>query len=126
MVNPVTTTVSINRLQIYARHGVFPQETKVGNIFEVTVLLTIDATSAIMDDSLDGTVNYADAVEIIQQTMSVPSKLLEHVAGRIIDALTTRFPNIISGEVTVAKPAPPISAQMDSVAVTLKWNNKET
>ena len=53
--------------------------------------------------------------------MATPSQLLEHVAGRIIRALSTRFPQIEGGTVTVAKLTPPFKCQMSAVSVSLSF-----
>lgn len=117
----ITTTIHINGLRLFARHGVMPQEKVVGNEFEINVLLNIRADEAIENDDISATVNYAVVVDIIKQQMEQPSRLLENVAGRIRKALVEEFPQIESGEVTVAKLAPPIAEQMNYVAVTIKW-----
>lgn len=117
----MTGTVEINELRLYARHGVMEQERTVGNEFTVSVHLRYPMHRAILDDELDGTLNYAEAVEVIRREMSVPSALLEHVAGRIHSALISRWPLIEGGMIRVAKITPPIPAQMRDVAVRIDF-----
>lgn len=114
-------TVEINGLRIFARHGVLPQERQVGNLFEVSAHLVYPMDRALEHDDLDGTLNYAEATEVITDVMSVPSALIEHVAMRIKNALTDRFPLIEGGSIRVAKITPPISAELDSVAIKIEW-----
>lgn len=125
-------TIEIDRMRLYAFHGVMEQETRVGNFFEVSASLTYPVTicSALhsqnpealpVDDELANTVNYAEVAEIIKQEMSTPSKLLEHVAARIRAAILSRYPIITSGHLKVAKITPPIGAQMRSASITLRW-----
>lgn len=115
-------TIEINRLQIYAHHGVMHQELVIGNEFEVSVKLLYPAEDAIKNDNLGATLNYAEACDEIKRVMAQPSALLENVCGRLHNALCSRFPLIKSGTVKVAKLKPPISgAQMESVAVELTW-----
>lgn len=116
-----TVTIRINRLRLYARHGVEAQERVVGNMFEVDLELDYPATAAVALDRLDGTLNYAEAVDTVKEVMAEPSALLEHVCGRLRDALMERWPAISRGTVTVAKLSPPISAPLGSVSVTLRW-----
>ncbi len=118
---PFDTTIEINGLRLYARHGVMEQERLVGNEFEVTVHLKASVDEALTDDDLSATINYADVVELIRQLMSQPSRLLEHVAYRIKCAITDRYPKVIAGMIRVAKLTPPIPADMDSVAVVIRW-----
>ncbi len=118
--NAMTLTVEINNLRLQAHHGVMPQEQKIGNTFEVTVHLSYTPTQPISDD-LSGTINYADVVDIIKHEMAITSQLLEHVAWRIYKHLTTDYPQITGGTVSVAKLTPPITAQMQSAAVRISW-----
>jgi len=114
-------TIEINGLRVFARHGVLAQERQVGNLFEVTAHLVYPMEEAMRRDDLDGTLNYADAVEVIRREMSVSSALLENVAMRIKAALVARFPLIESGWIRVAKITPPIAVELDSVAIKIEW-----
>lgn len=118
----MTAVIEIEGLRIRARHGVLPQERLVGNVFEVSVSLEYPpALKAMETDDVADTLNYADAVAIINKVMAEPSDLLEHVAGRIHKALTTAYPAIASGRITVAKPAPPIPACLAAARFTLEF-----
>lgn len=117
-----STTIEVNKLLVHAHHGVMVQERCVGNTFEVTVHVDYPATPAVANDDLDATLNYAEVVDLIKHEMAVPSLLLEHVAGRIKDALLISYPKITSGMVRVAKLTPPIpGSQLESVAIVLHW-----
>lgn len=117
-------TVEINRLRLYARHGVGEQERRVGNLFEVSVSMELparDAMDAIAWDSLGGAANYADIAQAVKDQMEIPSQLLEHVAGRIIGDLRERFHQAAAISVRVEKLTPPMGLQMAGAAVTLRW-----
>lgn len=116
-----STYISVDRLKVFARHGVFAQETTVGNEFEVSVRLRVNVPQAMADDELDGTVSYADVVDIIKREMAIPSRLLEHVASRIARAIDQTFPAVKGGTLTVAKLHPPIAAQMAGASFTIEW-----
>lgn len=117
------TTIEINSLRIHAFHGVMEQEKRVGNIFEVSASLQAGISSeAYINDSLEGTVNYALVIDIIKQEMGIPSKLLENVAYRIKTAISNHFPQIKHGKIKIAKLQPPIpNIDIQSVAVTIDW-----
>ena len=77
-------TISIHRFKVYSHHGVMQQERTVGGWFYVSLDVVTDVLpSAYLNDSLDGTVNYARLAEVIAQEMEIPSNLLEHVAHRL-------------------------------------------
>ncbi|MDE7032774.1 MAG: dihydroneopterin aldolase, partial [Muribaculaceae bacterium] len=54
-----SATIEINRLKVYAYHGVGDQETKVGNDFEVSVHLEYPCDYAMKTDRLGFTLSYA-------------------------------------------------------------------
>ena len=117
----MTATIEINRLRIRALHGVLIQERIAGNIFEVTVHLHYPIEDAINSDNLNDTLNYAKAVDIIKAEMDKPSQLLEHVVGRIKASLLKHFPEISGSMIKLAKVTPPISTQLESVAIKIEW-----
>ncbi len=114
-------TIEINRLRLNARHGVLEQERTIGNTFEVTVHLHYPIGVAMQYDNLNTTINYADVVQLIKDEMEIPSLLLENIAYRIKTKATTQYPKISGGYIKVAKIAPPISAQLESVAISIRW-----
>ena len=117
----MTTRISLNRLRFHAFHGVMEQERRVGNDFEVSLTVDYPFEKALTSDNLDHTLNYALLYDVIATEMQQPSKLLEHVAGRIIRAVKAQFPLVKGGTISVAKLTPPIKGQMESVAVTVEF-----
>lgn len=113
--------IQIEKLRVYAYHGVGPQEARVGNEFEVDVLLEIPCPQAVVTDSLAHTLDYGKIVQIVESEMAERSQLLEHVASRIQRSLITEYPAITGGKVSVWKLQPPIKAQLDRVGFTLEW-----
>ena len=115
-------TVSVDRLRLYARHGVSDQERRVGNMFEVSI--AVECPSAIegaSTDDLSQTISYADLVEIIRSEMTVPARPTEHAAWRIVRRVSARFPAVTAGSVTVSKLTPPCGAEMAAASVTIAW-----
>jgi dihydroneopterin aldolase len=51
--------------------------------------------------------------------MHQPSKLLEHLAGRILDRIMTEFPQISSLRVSVSKMNPPVNGDMEKASIVL-------
>jgi dihydroneopterin aldolase len=103
-------TITLDSLRFYAYHGAEPQEAIVGAWYTVDISMKADVTDAILNDNLSGTINYAKVTEIIKQQMQIRSALLEHVAGRIANALLNGFPAINSLTVKVCKQNPPVCA----------------
>ena len=118
--NADTLRITLRDMQFYAYHGVLPQEQEVGGNYLVSVTLDLcDTHEAVYADSLDGTVNYALVQQVVSQIMATPSKLLEHVAGRIARRLFSMDLRIRHAEVSVTKCCPPIAGSTGSATCTL-------
>ena len=72
-------------------------------------------------DNLDNTLDYAALYEIIHREMEIPSRLLEHVAGRIIRAIRSAFPLVEGGILSISKQKPPISGDIEGASVIVEW-----
>ncbi|MBQ8501336.1 MAG: dihydroneopterin aldolase [Bacteroides sp.] len=116
--------IFLRNLRFHAYHGVGGQETVVGNEFGVDLRLRVDISRAAMTDNVADTVSYADVYEAVKAEMSVPSKLLEHVAGRIVHRLLDEFPSIEAVELTLAKRNPPMGADVEAAGVVLQVERK--
>lgn len=114
--------IYLNHISVYAYHGVSPQETKVGNTFLIDLKLKVDLRPAIDSDDLSDTVNYADVYRAVSEEMAINSKLLEHVAGRIVRRLFAGFPTIEAIEIRLSKQNPPMGADIASAGVELYCN----
>lgn len=115
----MTTQIELKEMKFYAFHGVLPQESIVGNTFVVDLLLTADLAQAIQSDFLEDTINYAEVFEVVKAEMEIPSKLLEHVAGRILSSLKENFPQLQKVHLKLAKLNPPFSGEVHSTSVIL-------
>lgn len=113
----MTTKINLKDMRFHAHHGVMPQETIVGNDFIVNLTITAPLDKALESDSLDDTINYASIYEIVKEEMKIPSKLLEHVAGRIIKSLKENFDNLEEISLELAKLNPPFGADVKSASV---------
>jgi len=112
-------TITLDNLRFYAYHGAEPQEAIVGAWYTVSIAMKADVSDAIFSDNLSGTINYAKVAAIIKQQMEIRSALLEHVAGRIAQALLSEFASLVSVTVTVCKENPPVGIPCKSSSFTL-------
>lgn len=115
----MTTKIELEAMKFYAYHGVMPQEKKVGNNFVVNLVLTASLEQAVRSDELDDTINYAAVYDVVKEQMEIPSKLIEHAAGRILQALKEHFPQLTAVELKLAKLNPPFGGDVYSAAVIL-------
>ena len=113
--------ISVNRIKVYAYHGVSPQERTVGADFYVTVSALVEVeASAWQDDQLEGTADYSRFVSIVRREMAVPSNLLEHVASRIASAVLAECSSVQKVCVTIEKENPPLGVLCDGVSVKIE------
>jgi len=115
--------ISINGMEFHAFHGCFKEEQMIGNTFIVDVCLETNTTEAEESDDLRKTVNYAFVYELVKKEMEITSRLIEHVARRILDSIIITFPQITSAELKVSKMNPPVGGKVDRVMVTLKYRS---
>ena len=83
-----------------------------------------DIRKAVENDRLEDTVNYGEIYEVVRQEMEVASDLLEHVAGRIVRAVSDKFPEFVRFSVRVSKQMPPVGGCVQWSRVTLNFNNE--
>lgn len=117
--------IEIEGMHFYAYHGHFEAEQIVGNDFIVNLEMQVDCSKAADSDNLDDALNYQAVYTLIQNEMVIKSRLLEHVAKRILDALFAEFPNLQNAKVKVSKMNPPMGGEIEKVSVTLERQGKK-
>ncbi len=111
--------IEIEGMHFYAYHGHFETEQIVGNDFIVDLQINTDCNKAALSDNLDDALNYQAVYTLVKKEMAIKSRLLENVAIRILDALSSEFPNIKNAKVKVSKMNPPMGGEIEKVSVTL-------
>ena len=96
------------------------QERQVGGDFLLTLRVDYPLARAMESDNVADTLNYAMLFDLAKREMDVPSQLLEHVAGRIVKAITTAFPEVTSIDLELTKLNPPMGADCDGAGIFLK------
>lgn len=113
--------ITINRIKVYAYHGVSPQERTVGAGFYVTVSAYVEVeASAWQDDQLEGTADYSRFVSIVRREMAIASNLLEHVVSRIASAVLEECPSVMKVCVAIEKENPPLGVLCEGVSVKME------
>lgn len=122
----MSSKIYLRNVRFHAFHGVLPQEGIVGNDYLVNLVLDYDFSSAMKTDDLQGTLNYAEVYQKVREEMAVPSKLLEHVAGRIAHRLFSDFSEIQKLQLSITKVNPPMGADSDGAGVEVVLTNDKT
>jgi len=111
--------IQIEGMEFYSFHGHYREEQIVGNKFLVDLTIETDMTGPSESDNLKDAVNYQQAYEIVKLQMENKSHLLEHIAGRILDALYNEMKGIKKATVRVSKMNPPMGGKIHSVSVVI-------
>jgi dihydroneopterin aldolase len=111
--------IKIENMEFYSFHGHFKEERIVGNKFLVDLTIETDMELPAASDNLKDAVNYQRVYEIVKSQMEVKSHLLEHIAGRILDAIYTEMRGIEKITVKVSKMNPPMGGKIGSVSILL-------
>ncbi|MEW5845496.1 MAG: dihydroneopterin aldolase [Bacteroidota bacterium] len=112
--------IEIENMEFYAYHGCFKEEQVVGNQFQVSILIEADTQAAQKSDNLNDTINYQIVYNLIKKEMQQKSKLLEHVAERIVSAVHENFSDAKRVWVKVSKLNPPLGGKIEKVSVSLE------
>lgn len=118
------SSIFINNLRLYAFHGVLPQERVVGGDYSVDLRVHYNISRAIETDRLEDTISYADLCALIQREMAQPSALLEHVAGRMAQAIIRAYPQVEKIWIRITKQNPPMGADCDGAGVEIEIENE--
>lgn len=112
--------VGIQGCRFFAYHGFYPEEQKTGNEFVVDIEVEMPAR-AIDSDEIDNTVNYERLFEIASYEMQITSKLLETVAGRILNAVISEFDFIETAKVSLKKYNLPVKGEVNNSIIELTY-----
>ena len=95
--------VYVENIQVYAYHGCLPEETLIGSDYRVDVWVEGDLSVSAVSDQLEDTVDYVTLCACVREEMATPSKLLEHVAQRILDRIFEASAQVSLANIKVAK-----------------------
>lgn len=113
--------IHLRQVRFHAFHGVMPQERQVGADFVLDLRVGYPLQQAMQSDEVADTLNYAVLYDLVAREMQQPSKLLEHVAGRIAEAIGKAFPQVTSIDLELTKQNPPMGADCEGASVEIHW-----
>ena len=73
--------IHVENLEVFANHGVFPEETRLGQKFLLSLTMYVDARPAGKDDCLEESVHYGEVSAFMTRWMQENTrKLIESAA----------------------------------------------
>ena len=113
--------IAIEGLEVFANHGVFPEENKLGQKFVVSVTLYTDTRRAGETDDLSASIHYGEAAHAIDEFMRVHTfKLIETAAESVAAMLLDRYPGAYGARVKLEKPWAPVGLPLRTVSVEIE------
>ena len=112
--------IEVKGIKLYAYHGCLNEEGSIGGHYRVDVGVQGDLGRAQQSDKLADTIDYGRITALVAREMATPSKLIEHVAGRILGALREEWPHGFTWRIVLVKDHPPIAGSVEEVAYTLE------
>ncbi|MEJ1221471.1 dihydroneopterin aldolase [Sediminicola sp. 1XM1-17] len=112
--------VKLSNIRVYAHHGCLREEAIIGSDYRVDLEVETNLEKASQSDNLEDTVDYVHLNRIVKEEMNVRSKLLEHVAKRIMDRVFSELTTVEAMEISVSKINPPIGGDVEMVSIILQ------
>ena len=112
--------IIISGLEVFAFHGVNPEEKENGQRFIMDITAYLDLTQPCGDDDIISTVSYAKMAKRAAAVFAgEKNDLIERAAQRVCDALLSEFEKIDKVTVLLKKPDAPVKLLFDYMAVEI-------
>lgn len=113
--------IRIEDLEIFANHGVFPEENRLGQKFLVSMELSVNTRAAGMEDDLARSVDYGEVCHFTSEFLrSHTYRLIEAAAEHLARELLLRYMPVHEVKISLKKPWAPIGLPLHGVSVDIK------
>ena len=101
-------TIELKKLRFLAYHGLYAEERKTGNEFEIDLSVSYQPASGTITGISD-TVNYSALYTLLKKEMQMPRHLLETFLMEVAEIIHLSFPQIKKIVISITKLHVPIS-----------------
>ena len=120
------TVLFIDNLEVFANHGLFEEENKLGQKFIFDIECELNYKNAMFSDEMTDSISYADIAEVVVKTATTNTfNLLERLAGEILKNIFTEFSQIENIKLKINKPGAPIKYHFEKCGVEVKLSREE-
>jgi dihydroneopterin aldolase len=113
--------IELRGMRFLGRHGVTLEERMEPQPFEVDVVMWSSLEAAVRSDDLADTVDYSAVFSLVADIVQGSSfRLIEAIAGAIVEAILESQPQVESIEVRVRKPQAPLPGEFKAVEAVLR------
>jgi dihydroneopterin aldolase len=113
-------TIKLQNIRTFSFHGCLEEEGKIGSDYRVDLEIKTDLRKSALSDDIKDTVDYVLLNQIVVDEMDIRSKLLEHVANRIIVRIFKEIPSVSRIILSVSKLNPPIGGDVEAVTIEME------
>ena len=117
--------IKITDLEVFANHGVFPEENKLGQKFLVSAVLYTDTRKAGKTDDLTASIHYGEVSAFITKYMKEHTyQLLERVAETLAEEMLKSISGLCKIDLEIKKPWAPVGLPLKTVSVKIsrEWH----
>ena len=118
--------IRIEDLEVFANHGVFPEENVLGQKFLVSAVLYTDTRRAGRTDDLTASIHYGEVCAFIDRYLREHTfKLLERAAESLAEELLLNTQNLRKVRIEIKKPWAPVGLPLKTVSVSIEreWHD---
>lgn len=120
------TVLFIDNLEVFANHGLFEEENKLGQKFIFDIECELNYKNAMFSDEMTDSISYADIAEVVVKTATTNTfNLLERLAGEILKNIFTEFSQIENIKLKINKPGAPIKYHFEKCGVEVNVSREE-
>lgn len=113
--------IVLSGMRFYGYHGVYPEESRLGQAFLVDVELYADLREAGQRDDIRKTVDYGKVYLTVKAMVEgEPFKLIEALAESVASRVLAEHPLAREVVVRIHKPKAPIPGPIDEVTVEIR------
>lgn len=112
--------IKLKNIRTFSYHGCLVEESKIGSEYSVDLEIKTDLRKSSLSDELADTVDYVLLNRIVIEEMAIRSKLIEHVAHRILLRIFNEIPEVSRINIAVSKINPPIGGDVEAVTIEME------
>ena len=113
--------ICIKNLEVFAKHGVFPEENSLGQKFVVSAELFMDLRCAGKSDDFEESLDYGKVCHTIKSFVDRNTfRLIETVAERLAEKLLSENTSVQKVALEIKKPWAPLAMHLDAVSIEIE------
>ena len=117
--------ICIKNLEVFAKHGVYPEERALGQKFIISAELFLDLRNAGKSDELEAALDYGKICHVIKDFVEKKTyRLIEAVAENLAEKLLIEDPALKRVCLEIMKPWAPVTMHLETVSVKIdrRWS----